>query len=208
MSSPLSHGFDRMNATVEVAPTATANCECNADWQSSCNFGHNQHMTHCSGAQGPDPSAQPGCCFNYWRGDTNAAHGVANQTHPSPDDDASHNADAFVRFVEDLHGKPFLAQISFHNCHVPFVGTAASKAACNSTATCNAKLPGTLPYSDSELDFYACLNELDHSVGTVIDALKALKTVDGDAYFDNTLIWFTTGKAVRLLGCSSTTNDE
>ena len=26
-SSPLSHGFDKMNATVEVSPTATTNCD-------------------------------------------------------------------------------------------------------------------------------------------------------------------------------------
>ena len=29
-----------MNATVEVAPTATTNCECNADWQKNCDYGH------------------------------------------------------------------------------------------------------------------------------------------------------------------------
>jgi hypothetical protein len=27
-SSPLTHGFTKMNATVEVAPTATTNCQC------------------------------------------------------------------------------------------------------------------------------------------------------------------------------------
>ena len=36
-----------------------------------------------------------------------------------------------------------------------------------------------------ELDFYACLNELDNSVGTVLDALKRL------GYYNNTLTWFT-----------------
>ena len=39
LSSPLSHGFDLMNATVEVSPTATTNCECNAEWQDNCNYG-------------------------------------------------------------------------------------------------------------------------------------------------------------------------
>jgi hypothetical protein len=39
-SSPISHGFDLMNATVEVAPTATTNCECQEDWRAGCDFGH------------------------------------------------------------------------------------------------------------------------------------------------------------------------
>ena len=63
-SSPISHGFDHMNATVEVAPTATTNCECNAEWQPNCNYGHYGKMTHCGGKQGPDPDSKPGCCFN------------------------------------------------------------------------------------------------------------------------------------------------
>ena len=48
-SSPISHGFDLMNATVEVAPTATTNCECNAEWQKDCDYGHYGKMTHCGG---------------------------------------------------------------------------------------------------------------------------------------------------------------
>ncbi len=65
-SSPIKHGFDEMNATVEVSPTATTNCECNAAWQKTCDYGHYGEMTHCSGGQGPDPGAKSGCCFNYW----------------------------------------------------------------------------------------------------------------------------------------------
>jgi hypothetical protein len=64
-SSPVTHGFDLFNATVEVSPTATTNCECNAAWQPSCDYGHYGSMTHCSGGQGPDPNASKGCCFNY-----------------------------------------------------------------------------------------------------------------------------------------------
>lgn len=104
LSSPLSHGFDLMNATVEVAPTATTNCECNAEWQQNCDFGHYDKMTHCSGAQGPDSNASRGCCFNYWWGDEGNTHGVTNLTKPSPDDDATYNAEAFVNFVEARNG--------------------------------------------------------------------------------------------------------
>eukprot|EP00750_Incisomonas_marina_P002570 INCI1244.2.p1 GENE.INCI1244.2~~INCI1244.2.p1 ORF type:complete len:657 (-),score=87.74 INCI1244.2:42-2012(-) len=184
LSSPLSHGFDLMNATVEVAPTATTNCECNEEWQESCNYGHFGKMTHCSGTQGPDPKAKPGCCFNYWWGDEDAAHGVTNLTNASPDDDATYNADSFVRFAESLNGAPFLAQISFHNCHIPFIGTTDERAKCNSSETCQPVLPGAEAYSSEELDFYACLNEFDNSVGIVLDKLKEL------GYYDNTMIWF------------------
>lgn len=174
-----------MNATVEVAPTATTNCECNAEWQKDCDYGHYGKMTHCGGGQGPDPNSKPGCCFNYWWGDEDAPHGVTNLTEASPDDDATYNADSFVRFAEAQGGAPFLAQISFHNCHVPFIGTKNRRAECSGNSSCVPPLPGSKPYSDEELDFYACLNEFDNSVGTVLSALKRL------GYYENTMIWFT-----------------
>jgi len=113
---------------------------------------------------------------------------VRNITFPTPDDDATYNADAFVRFAESLGGAPFLAQVSFHNCHIPFVGTPARVAACNASGSteCAPPLAGAAPYNHEELDFYACLNELDNSVGTVLDALKRL------GYYNNTMTWFTT----------------
>jgi hypothetical protein len=114
-----------MNATVEVAPTATTNCECNAAWQPGCDYGHYDKMTHCGGGPGPDPDSKPGCCFNYWKEDAQAPHGITNQTHASPDDDATHNAEAFGRFVDSLDGGPFMAHVSFHNCHIPVRFTAA-----------------------------------------------------------------------------------
>ena len=184
-SSPITHGFDHMNATVEVAPTATTNCECNAAWQPKCDYGHYHKMTHCGGKQGPDPDSKPGCCFNYWWEDESAPHAVTNLTEPTPDDDATYNAESFVNFAESLDGNPFLAQISFHNCHIPFIGTPSRKAECSNNASCVPPLSGSDAYTDEELDFYACLNEFDHSVGTVLDALKRLD------YYDNTMIWFT-----------------
>ena len=66
-SSPLSHGFDHMNATVEVAPTSTLNCPCRNEWYSDCNFGHYHGPTHCNGGANPGgPPLKNGCCFNYW----------------------------------------------------------------------------------------------------------------------------------------------
>ena len=40
--------------------------------------------------------------------------------------------------------------------------------------------------NSKELDFYACMNEFDEGVGTIIAALKRL------GYYDNTMIWLTT----------------
>ena len=185
-SSPLSHGFQHMYATVEVAPTATLNCQCNSSWQANCNYGHYGKMTHCTGSQGPDPLAAPGCCFNYWSESASSSHGVTNYSLPTPDDDAAHLAAQFVAYLEGLGGAPFLAQVSFHNCHIPFVGTSARVAACNASGggECAPPLPGAAPYNFQELDFYACLNELDNAVGIVLAALRRLD------YYDNTLTYF------------------
>jgi hypothetical protein len=57
-SSPLTHGFTKMNATVEVAPTATTNCQCKAEWLELCDFGHYHEPNHCY--------PKGNCCFNYW----------------------------------------------------------------------------------------------------------------------------------------------
>lgn len=177
-ASPMQHGFTKMNATIEVAPTATANCQCKAEWLELCDFGHYDAPNHCF------PPGQ--CCFNYWWDDPLSPHGVTNLTTPTPADDSLYLADAFERFLKDRSqmGKPFLAQISFHNCHIPFIGSKDAKESCAQNATCRPPAPGTPPYSDKELDYYACLTELDNAVGLV---LKALKTY---GYYDNTMAWF------------------
>lgn len=189
-SSPLFHGFDRMNATVEVSPTATTNCGCNADWEKTCNFGHYGKHNHCSGGAGPgSPTVPNGCCFNYWWEDSTSDHGVTNLTNPSYDDDSSYLAEAFLIFLESRQGKPFAAQVSFHNCHIPFIGTAAARENCQNGTTCkptNRHGDEAGSFSAAELDFYACLSELDGAVGRILDAL-----IEKD-YYDNTFIWFTT----------------
>ena len=140
--------------------------------------------------------APKGCCFNYWTEDANTEHGVTNLTNASPDNDANdYVASALVAFIEGQAAKnaPFMAQVSFHNCHIPFIGTPAERARCSNNESC---LPPTGSdtasgraggaYSSSELDFYACLNEFDEGVGSIIATLKRLD------YYDNTMIWFTT----------------
>jgi len=91
-----------------------------------------------------------------------------------------------VDFIGGLGGTPFAAQISFHNCHIPYVGTKERRAACLANQTCNATRAPNLPYTEAQLDFYACLTELDNSVGIV------LKALEDHGYRENTMIWFTT----------------
>lgn len=178
-SSPVTHGFDHFNATVEVAPTATTNCLCRKDWAETCDFGHNKKATHCQG----------GCCFNYWWEDPDKPHGVANLTNLIGEDDSAYIADSFERFVRGLQGSPFLAQLSFHNCHMPYIGAHEAREACKAGEAC-APHDGhghqAADFSDAQLDFYACLSELDASVGRVLAVLEE------QHYYENTLIWFTT----------------
>eukprot|EP01062_Namystynia_karyoxenos_P066074 TRINITY_DN60095_c0_g1_i1.p2 TRINITY_DN60095_c0_g1~~TRINITY_DN60095_c0_g1_i1.p2 ORF type:complete len:665 (+),score=191.16 TRINITY_DN60095_c0_g1_i1:96-1997(+) len=190
-SSPIFHGFDHMNATVEVAPTGTLNCDCREDWSKQCDFGHYHKPTHCAGGANPGgPDLQKGCCFNYWWEDTTAPHAITNLTQFSGVDDSVYLAEAFALFLESRKGDPFAAQISFHNCHIPFIGTNASRQSCVDGKTCQASdgHGGRVAanYTDAELDFYACMTELDASVGRVLDTVERL------GYYDNTLIWFTT----------------
>jgi arylsulfatase A-like enzyme len=179
-ASPLIHGFTKMNATVEVGPTATLNCQCKPEWEELCDFGHYHGPNHCF------PDGQ--CCFNYWWDDPLSPHGVTNLTWPTPPDDSLYLADAFSRFLAERSAqqKPFLAQISFHNCHIPFIGSKEKKEACANGETCRPPKEGELPYTDDELDYYACLTELDNAVGIILQALK------DHGYYDNTMTWFST----------------
>eukprot|EP00051_Salpingoeca_urceolata_P021108 m.325608 g.325608 ORF g.325608 m.325608 type:complete len:485 (-) comp19735_c0_seq20:112-1566(-) len=186
-SSPISHGFDHMNATVEVAPTATTNCQCRQDWDKECLFGHYKKPTHCSGGANPGGGSLPrGCCFNYWWEDQEAEHGVTNLTNFVPQDDSQYTHSSFVKFIDSIDGNPFLAQLSFHNCHIPFIGTEERRQACAQNKTCKPPLPGSQPYTDEELDFYACISELDNAIGDVLQLLK------DRGYYDNTMIWLAT----------------
>jgi arylsulfatase A-like enzyme len=199
-SSPMSHGFNKMNATIGVAPTATTNCQCKPEWLEHCEFGHYHGPNHCF------PQGQ--CCFNYWWDDPMSPHGVTNLTTPTPPDDSLYLADAFSRFLQErkIQQKPFLAQISFHNCHIPFIGSKEYKESCARGETCRPPAPGEPEYTDKELDYYACLIELDNAVGKVLEALKA------NGYYDNTMTWFTADNGPEMncppIGICNTTNPQ
>ena len=85
------------------------------------------------------------------------------------------------------HQRPWLAQISFHNCHIPFVGSDRIKKECSSdnSTVCRPPLAGQPPYTDEELDYYACLIQLDVAVGQILDLLHQRNE------YDNTMIWLT-----------------
>ena len=186
-SSPLVHGFDAMHATLEVAPTATANCMCDAAWNASCDFGHDGGPEHCTG--GPAAGGPDGCCFNYWREDAAAPSGVANLTRPSEADDAVEVQASFAGFLDGAGDSAFVAQLSFHNCHIPYIGQAATKEACARGETCrgsNRRGQTLANYSAAQLDFYACLLELDSAVGSVLGDLRSR------GLYDDTLIYFAT----------------
>mmetsp|Transcript_26788 Transcript_26788/g.73711 ORF Transcript_26788/g.73711 Transcript_26788/m.73711 type:complete len:339 (+) Transcript_26788:336-1352(+) len=174
-SSPITHGFTKMNATIEVAPTATTNCQCKAEWLDSCDFGHYHKPEHCFNGD---------CCFNYWWDDPLAPHGVTNLTWPTPPDDSVYLADAFSRYLKERkkQQKPFLAQISFHNCHIPFIGSKAAKGSCDRGETCRSPGDNEEPFTDQELDYYACLVELDNAVGMILKSLKKY------GYYENTMV--------------------
>lgn len=187
-SSPATHGFNEFNATVGVAPTAKANWQCNADWVGGCDFGHYGSPTHCCGTGNPcGATCGNGCCFNYWWNDANQPHGVRNLSWPSPYDDSRYLVDAFSKFLSGLTAdSKYVAQFSFHNCHIPFIGTPEARRACAVGETCRLPTTDEAKYTSEELDFYGCLNELDASVGAILDLLDER----GDR--DDTLVWFST----------------
>lgn len=211
-SSPVTHGFDDFNSTLMVAPTATTNCKCNPEWFSSCLFGHYadgpnkaadgkvQSSMCWNGKNGTGEDVDPGCsrppsgcCYNYWWRNDSSAHGVSNLSYPVPADDASYIADSFIGMLERrvaAGNKPFLAQLAYHNNHIPYVAAAKVKADCAAGKTCKPVSPSArnaaADYTSMQLDFYGGLNELDTSIGRVLDAL------DSTGYRNNTMIWMTT----------------
>ena len=78
-----------------------------------------------------------------------------NLTNPVPPDETEYISDSFDRFLVDLNGRPFVAQLSFHNCHIPYVGTPEQRWKCGNGTTCTeSAASGPLTnLSDAQLDF-------------------------------------------------------
>ena len=100
------------------------------------------------------------CCYNYWWRNDSAPHGVSNLSHPVPEDYASYLADSFTRFLERRAAsgnKPFLANLAYHNNHIPYVATNASRGACSAGKSCRASSPSAgnkaADFNGAQLDF-------------------------------------------------------
>jgi len=135
------------------------------------------------------------CSFNYWWPNASAPHAVTNLSRPTPYDDAAYVADVFDRFVGEqaTEARPFLAQLSFHNCHSPFVGSEERRAACARGTSCRLPADGETAYTHTEADYYACISMFDDAVGAV------LKSVQVHGYAHDTLTWLTTDNGPEVL---------
>jgi len=185
-SSPSTHGFDHWNCTQEVSPTATTNCNCKTEWSDKCNYGHYLSPNHCAGDTNPG-GGPPGCCFNYWWPvETSEFGGIRNYTKLIEGEDSLYVIDSFRTFLDsNNNSNPFLSQLSFHNCHIPYIGSPDAVESCKNHTTCLAPQPGEDQYTPDELDYYSCIADLDKSVGLLLELLKSR-----DLY-DNTLIMLT-----------------
>ena len=85
-------------------------------------------------------------------GDTPPLAATAHDAWPTPIDDSLYLSDSFERFLRSRRGAPFLAQISFHNCHIPFLGTPEARKQCADGVTCR-PAPEGAPYTEAELDY-------------------------------------------------------
>ena len=109
------------------------------------------------------------CCYNYWWRNDSAQHGVSNLSYvrvvdtvcfaytcrrlidlslinryPVPTDDAIYIAESFIGLLRKrvaAGNKPFLAQLSYHNNHIPYVATSTAKADCTAGKTCKPVSP-------------------------------------------------------------------
>ena len=63
--------------------------------------------------------------------------------------------DSFIRFLERRAAvnKPFLAQIAYHNNHIPYVATAKARADCAAAKTCKPVSPSAGTQNDQKLSF-------------------------------------------------------
>ena len=115
---PTFFGFDTVMSTSQVAPSSTSNCGCLMTVPGAgvgCNLGHYD------GAH--TPLSVPGLeCDQYWH--TRPGDGVwAAYEEVSAVDDAAMLVDQLENFLLSAaqDDRPFVAQVSFHQTHIPYV---------------------------------------------------------------------------------------
>jgi arylsulfatase A-like enzyme len=162
VAPPSYFGFDTVVATPQVAPTSTANCGCiytvPGAGGENCNIGHYEGAGHSTQGNYLE-------CDQYF---TNF-NGTANATmqplrEVSPVDDAEFLVDALETFIVNAvaNNTPFFAQLSFHNCHIPYIAPPAFRA----------QYAGQFDLNHQ--DYYGCLTDVDAQVGRIRALLSAL----------------------------------
>lgn len=168
--TPLDFGFNTVFATSQVAPSSTSNCGCLQTVPGAgegCNLGH-------YAASGHSPAWVPGleCDQTWW---TRPGDGVwAPYKNLTAVDDAEMLVDHLEAFVNGsvAAGKPFLAQVSFHQVHIPYISPPQFRSLY-------------AQYNLNEQDYYGAITAMDAQVGRVRQILAAAGVAD------NTMIIFT-----------------
>lgn len=156
---PTDAGFDTALATPQVAATATANCGCVGTVPGAgvrCELGHYNGSGH-------NPASQPWLeCNQYFRSSRTGNGMMESVLEVSPVNDAKYLVDNFIEFASRAINadRPFFAQISFHNNHIPYIAPTEFR-------LLYAK------YSLNEQDYYGSLTAVDEQIGRLRAFLRA-----------------------------------
>jgi arylsulfatase A-like enzyme len=158
LRTPRDFGFQNVMATPQVAPSATSNCGC---VQTVAGAGEGCELGHYAG-DGHYPAWLPAleCMQSY---ETDAAGVWGPKADVADVDDAQMLVNRLERFLETAvqNDTPFLAQVSFHQTHIPYVSPPEFR----------------VPYSNyslNEQDYFGSAQAMDAQVGRVRRILRDL----------------------------------
>lgn len=175
LATPLDFQFDTALATAQVAPSSTSNCGCVMTVPGAgqnCNLGHYEGSGHSN--PGPWLECDQYLSFNATGSGalgathlTSAAGVMQSVQYVTPVDDAEFLVDNLLLFIDDAlaQGKPFLAQVSFHHNHIPYISPPEFRALYAN-------------YTLNEQDYYGGLSCVDAQVGRLRTALRARGIAD------------------------------
>jgi len=165
--TPLDFGFQTVFGTSEVAPSSTSNCGCLMTVSGAgegCNMGHYTH-NH-------TPVYLPGLeCDSTWY--TTPSGTWEPYLQVTDVDDAQMLVNRLESFIlESIQNqKPFLAQVSFHQVHIPYIAPPEFRALYSN-------------YTENEQDYYGAITAMDAQVGRIRNLLQNLGIAN------NTIITF------------------
>lgn len=169
MRPPTAFGFETVFATSQVAPSSTSNCGCLQTVPGAgegCNLGHYADAGH-------SPSYLPGLeCDQTWQ--TMPDGSWAPYKEVAGVDDAAMLVDRLEAFVmtAQQQGRPFLAQVSFHQVHIPYIAPPEFRALYPDV-------------DENHQDYYGALTAMDAQIGRIRGFLRDLGLAN------NTLLAFT-----------------